>query len=34
VSGRYIKYKFSEDSIDSPMELFGYSTLLWDLDYL
>ena len=33
VSGRYIKYKFSESAIDEPMELFGYSTLLWDLDY-
>lgn len=33
ISGRYIKYKFSENSIDEPMELFGYSTLLWDLDY-
>lgn len=33
VSGRYIKYKFSENSIDEPMELFGYSTLIWDLDY-
>jgi hypothetical protein len=34
VSGRYIKYKFSEDSIDEPMTLYGYSTLLWNLDYL
>ncbi len=34
VSGRYIKFKFSENSIDEPMELEGYSTLLWDLDYL
>jgi hypothetical protein len=33
VSGRYIKYKFSENSNDEPMELFGYNTLLWDLDY-
>ena len=33
VSGRYIKYKFSEDSIDEPMELLGYSTLLFDLDF-
>ena len=33
VSGRYIKFKFSESSIDEPMELFGYSILLWDLDY-
>jgi hypothetical protein len=32
VSGRFIKYKFSENTIDEPMELFGYSTLLWDLD--
>ena len=33
VSGRYIKYKFSENSIDEPMDLLSYSTLLWDLDY-
>lgn len=31
VSGRYIKYKFSENSIDEPMDLLGYSTRLWDL---
>jgi hypothetical protein len=31
VSGRYIKYKFSENTIDEPMELFGYATRLWDL---
>jgi hypothetical protein len=29
VSGRYIKYKFSENSIDEPMELYGYATRLW-----
>jgi hypothetical protein len=33
VSGRYIKYKFSESTIDEPMELYGYSTLLFDLEY-
>ncbi len=33
VSGRYIKYKFSENTIDEPMTLYGYSTLLWDLNY-
>jgi hypothetical protein len=31
VSGRYIKYKFSKNSIDEPMELLGYATSLWDL---
>ena len=31
VSGRYIKYKFSENSIDEPMDLLGYATRLWDL---
>jgi len=34
VSGRYIKVKFSEDTIDEPMDLFGYNFLLWNLDYL
>lgn len=33
-SGRYIKYKFSEDSIDEPMTLYGYATRLWDLNYI
>lgn len=33
VSGRYIKFKFSESTIDKPMELEGYSLLFWDLDY-
>ncbi len=33
VSGRYIKYKFSENTIDEPMTLYGYNTLLWDLNY-
>jgi len=33
VSGRYIKFKFSEDSIDEPMELLGYNFLFWDLSY-
>jgi len=33
VSGRYIKLKFSENSIDEPMDLLGYNILLWDLDY-
>lgn len=33
VSGRYIKYKFSDNSADEEMELLGYSTLLWDLSW-
>ena len=32
VSGRFIKYKFSEGSIDEPMTLWGYAVALWDLD--
>ena len=32
VSGRFIKYKFSNGTIDKPMTLYGYSTILWDLD--
>ena len=33
VSGRYIKFKFSESTIDKPMELLGYNVLLWDGSY-
>ena len=33
VSGRYIKFKFAEGTIDEPMELFGYNILVWDLDH-
>uniref|UniRef100_A0A6M3IW50 Uncharacterized protein n=2 Tax=viral metagenome TaxID=1070528 RepID=A0A6M3IW50_9ZZZZ len=32
-SGRFIKYRFSESSIDEPMELYGYSTIYWPGDY-
>jgi hypothetical protein len=32
VSGRFIKLKFSENTIDEPMTLWGYSIALWDLD--
>jgi len=31
VSGRFIKYKFAEGTIDEPMTLYGYSSVLWDL---
>ena len=34
VSGRYIKFKFSENSLDEEMELQGYSLLFFPLDYL
>lgn len=34
VSGRYIKYKFSENTINKPMTLYGYATRLWDLDLI
>ncbi len=32
VSGRFIKIKFSEPSIDEPMDLMGYSIIFWGLD--
>ena len=32
VSGRFIQYEFREDTIDKPMTLIGFSTLVWDLD--
>ena len=32
ISGRFIKFKFEEDDIDEPMDLMGYSLLLFDLD--
>lgn len=33
VSGRFIKLKFAEPSIDEPMDLMGYSLLVTPLDY-
>ncbi len=33
VSGRFIKFKFEEGSIDEPMDLMGYSIAFWTLDY-
>ncbi len=33
VSGRFIKFKFGEPSIDEPMDLMGYSLLAWGLTY-
>ena len=32
VSGRFIKLKFSENTIDEPMDLYGYSIIAWDLN--
>jgi hypothetical protein len=32
VSGRFLKIKFSEPTIDEPMDLFGYSFIFWNLD--
>ncbi len=34
VSGRFIKVKFAEPSIDEPMDLMGYAFRLTDLDFL
>ena len=33
VSGRFMKIKFSEPTIDEPMDLMGYSFLLQDLEF-
>ena len=33
VSGRFLKVKFAEPTIDEPMDLMGYSLLLWDGSY-
>ena len=33
VSGRFIKFKFAEPTIDEPMDLMGYSLLFWSLTY-
>jgi hypothetical protein len=32
VSGRFIKFKFDEPSIDEPMDLMGYAVIYWGLD--